>query len=213
MFRKWIFAAVAVSVALIWVVSSVLAAPESDRQWEIFKGTISQISGDFLTLTIKNESDETFLITQSTKVKIPSLKGAAFSDLEIGWQAVIKAIRGVDGSLTAVTILVIPGKPTLLHRVGTVTEYLPGASITIQDKSGELFTFLLTPETKILPPPRADELSIGSLVTIICPRDVGAGELTAKGIVIHPEGIGLGIMEESEETEVPAPIVTDVPPR
>ena len=82
--------------------------------------------------------------------------------------------------------MVIPGKPTKIHRVGVVIAYTPGVSITIQDKNGNEFTFTLTGETKLLPAERAEELAVGSRVTIIAPRDPASGGVTVKGIVIHP---------------------------
>jgi hypothetical protein len=82
-----------------------------------------------------------------------------------------------------------PGKPALVHRVGTVVAYLAGESITIQDRSGNQFTFILTAGTKILPNSRVASLGVGSYVTIIAPRKPhsGSAAFTATGIVIHPQ--------------------------
>jgi hypothetical protein len=82
--------------------------------------------------------------------------------------------------------MVIPGKPNKVHRVGIVTEYTEGSSITIQDKDGNTFTFAITSETKLLPAERAETLEVGSRVTIIAPRDPASGGVKVKGIVIHP---------------------------
>ena len=81
----------------------------------------------------------------------------------------------------------MPGKPTKIHRVGTVTAYSAGTSITIQDKDGNLFTFALTADTKILPPDTTRTLGDGARVTIISRRDPSGGPLTAQGIVVHPD--------------------------
>jgi hypothetical protein len=40
---------------------------------------------------------------------------------------------------------------------------------------------------KILPPPRANLLKVGSFVTIIAPASLGDGKQTAVGIVVHPQ--------------------------
>jgi hypothetical protein len=81
-----------------------------------------------------------------------------------------------------------PGKPIHFHRVGTVVAYLAGQSITIQDRQGNQFTFLLTASTKYLPKSRAASLGVGSYVTIIAPRKPHSGDTapTALGVVIHP---------------------------
>ena len=54
------------------------------------------------------------------------------------------------------------------------------------------YTFQLTADTKILPAERADQLAVGSLVTLIAPRDPSSEIPIAKGIVIHPAGSGSG---------------------
>jgi hypothetical protein len=71
--------------------------------------------------------------------------------------------------------------------VGVVTAYTAGQSITIQAKDGASYTFALNAEIKLLPPERADKLTIGSRVTIIAPRDPASGGVTVLGIVIHPD--------------------------
>lgn len=83
-------------------------------------------------------------------------------------------------------IIAIPGKPTIVHRVGTVTEYTPGISITILAVDGNTYPFTFTADTRILPADRAVELAVGSRVTVIAPRDPGALSWTATGIVVHP---------------------------
>jgi hypothetical protein len=115
----------------------------------------------------------------------------------------VQVLQG-DASLTALYIHVVPGKPEPVHRVGTVTAYTPGASITVLDKKGGSSTFVLTPDTKILPEDRASELGVGSLVTIISRRDPTGGPLTAQGIVVHPpKGTEEPEGTEEHETEQP----------
>jgi hypothetical protein len=152
-----------------------------------YKGTISSVDAASLTLTLEDGSFVTFGLTVETSIKIPTLgRSATVADLYPGAKASVHALQDETGWLTALKVLVIPGKPILAHRVGVVTDYQPGVSITIQAKDGNLYTFLLTAETKILPADRADQLVVGARVTIIAPRDVAGGTLTASGIVIHP---------------------------
>jgi hypothetical protein len=72
------------------------------------------------------------------------------------------------------------------HQVGVVTEYTPGASISILDNHGETQTFALSDQTKILPQEWAGELVLGSKVTIVARRDPTGGAATANAIVVHP---------------------------
>jgi len=45
---------------------------------------------------------------------------------------------------TAVKVQVVPGKPARIHRVGVVTAYTAGESITILAKDGNEYTFELS---------------------------------------------------------------------
>ena len=167
---------------------------------ENYTGMIGAVDTGSLTLTLKDGSSLVFTLTDQTEVRIPTLgHSATTADLKVGQQVTIRTTGDDSQGLVAAMILVIPGKPEKIHRVGIVTDYQPGVSITIQDKDGETFTFLITPDTKILPPDRASELVVGVYVTIITPRDVTGGPLTAAGIVIHPKA------------KTPTPTITDTP--
>ena len=151
-----------------------------------YKGTISAVDASSLTITLRNGTSLTFILTADTSIKIPTIgKSATAADLAIGMQVNINAVENAGG-LTARSVHVVPGKPILIQRVGTVTDYQPGISITIQAQDGHNYTFLLTAKTKILPIERADQLAAGVRVTIIAPRDVAGGKLIATGIVVHP---------------------------
>ena len=102
------------------------------------------------------------------------------------------AFTDQDGNLMARSVMAIPGQPIRVHRVGWVTEYLEGTSITIQASDGQLYTFSLTDTTKILPPGQESALVVGARVTIIAPRDPSGLGWTAIGIVVHPSGSGEG---------------------
>jgi hypothetical protein len=177
-----------------------------------FTGTISAVDPSSLTLTLGDGSPVTFILTADTRIKIPTLGGSATAaDLRVGERVIVRATLQADQSLVASMILLIPGKPVIVHRVGTVTDYQPGVSITIQDRDGALFTFLLTPETKLLPAERASLLAVGVRVTIIAPRDVAYGTLTARGIVIHPAGSGGTGTPAASLTPSETPTPTETP--
>lgn len=153
---------------------------------EHFKGTVAAVDSASLTLTLKDGSSVTIGLTSNTRIKFAGKKDSAPTSIEVGMTVSVQAIRDENNNLIARKVMAIPGKPSKIHRVGIVTEYTPGASITIQDKDGNTFTFTLTSETKLLPAERAGELAVGSRVTIIAPRDPATGGVTVKGIVIHP---------------------------
>lgn len=164
---------------------------------EHFKGTITLVDAASMTLTLKDGSTVSMAIAPATTVKAKRAgRPTGTETLQPGMQVNVQAVRGEDGSLTALRIQAIPGKPSKIHRVGTVTDYQPGVSITVADKDGQATSFALTADTKILPQERADQLAVGSRVTIINPRDPQGGTVAAQGIVIHPDGTGDG-----QETE------------
>lgn len=153
-----------------------------------YRGTIASADAASLTLTLADGSSVTFSLTADTRIRIPTLgqTAAAAPALIPGAKAGVHAAQDETGALTALAVLVIPGKPVRAHRVGTVTDYQPGASLTIQATDGNTYTFLLTTATEILPADRANQLAAGARVTVIAPRDVTGGVLTAKGVIIHP---------------------------
>jgi len=153
---------------------------------EHFKGTVAAANSASVTLTLRDGSSVTIDLTPDTRLKFPGPKDSAPTSVQPGMTVNVQAIRGENGQLFARMMLVIPGKPSKIHRVGIVTEYAPGTSITIRDKDGNTYKFAIVGEIKLLPPGRASELTIGSRVTIIAPRDPASGGVVVKGIVVHP---------------------------
>ena len=163
------------------------AGPEDPKgKHENFKGVIIEMGETNLTLELKDGTSVTIALTADTVYKMRGNKEGDAADLQTGMRAVVQAVRTDEDTLTARRVRIIPDKPERVHRVGIVTEYLPGESITIQAKDGQFYTFLLTAETKILPKARVNLLGSGVPVTIIAPRDPGEQTLTASGIVVHP---------------------------
>jgi len=167
---------------------------------ENYKGTITAVDAASLTLMLKEGNSVTIGLLPETRINVPGLKEATTKDLLAGQTAMVQAIRDQKSNLMARAVVVIPGKPTRVHRAGWVTAYEPGASITILSYDGNTYTFLLTPDIKILPAERAGLLVVGARVTIIAPRETANTTLTAKGIVVHPEGSGAGSYPEATAT-------------
>ncbi len=154
-----------------------------------FRGTIAAVDSSSLTLTLRDGSSVSLILTADTRIKIPGKPGSG-TTLQVGMQAMAQAIADQNGNLTARAVMAIPGKPIRVHRVGTITAYSAGSSITITASDGNSYTFTLTGDTKILPTERAGELAVGSRVTIVAPRDPSSLGSTASGIVVHPAGSG-----------------------
>ena len=173
-----------------------------------YKGVVDSVTSDSLKLKLSSGETLTFAITEQTIIKVPTRRGATLANLNLGVNVLVQATQADDGKLTAVQIHIIPGKPAKVHRVGTVTAYTPGVSITVQGKDGGAATFVITTTTKILPAEHASELAVGSVVTIISPRDVTGGPLTALGIVLHVEEDDAEGATEPTQTPTPTPTKT-----
>lgn len=172
---------------------------------ETFRGKVLSVDVGGFTLSLADGTTAAFVVDATTVFKIPGVKNASLANVNVGVQAAVSAVKDPTTLvLTAKSVHIIPGKPVHVHRVGRVTAYTAGVSITIEAK-GELFTFLLTPETKILPKDRALLLKVGSWVTIISRRDVTGGALTAQGVVVHPDKFAV------TETPTETPVVTETP--
>ena len=172
-----------------------------------FMGEIVSVDASTLVISLKDDSLVTLVVTEATIVKIPGKKtdtSDTAAGLLVGMKVTVKAtvVPGVDITTTTITaqrISVVPGKPTKSSHVGIVSALVPGVSIEITTKKGEIYTFLLTENTKYLPAERVAELAVGSVVTIISPRDVTGQPAVAAGVVIHPAGTELP--ETETETE------------
>jgi uncharacterized protein DUF5666 len=152
---------------------------------QILRGTLTAVDPSSLTMTLGDGSSVTVGLTPDTKIHVPGPQ-AAGDTLLVGMQAMVMAFTDQNNALVARMVVAIPGQPVRVHRVGTVTAYSAGASITIKATDGNTYTFGLTADTKILLEDQAGNLAVGSLVTIIAPRVPSSLDWTAKGIVVHP---------------------------
>ncbi len=166
-----------------------------------FKGIIDSIAEDGKSMVLKlaDGTTVTILLSSNPKIKIPGngKKTNGVTTLQAGMNVVVQATLDSSNNLVARQVHLIPGKPTRLHRVGTVTE-LTDTSITVQGRDGGTTKFTRDATTKILPKDRQDLLVKGATVTVISPRTF-TGEPFARGIVVHPEGTG----QENQDQESP----------
>lgn len=148
-------------------------------------GTISSKGTLTFTVTTKQGANVVVTVNAETRFHVPTKRNATFADIHVGDRVAVSGTPTTSG-LTAKQVSVAPGKPTIQHRVGTVTSYSPGVSITIIDKQGGKETFLLTPQTKISNP-KGTGVSVGDRVTVISRRDPSTTTFTATAIVVHPK--------------------------
>ncbi len=152
---------------------------------QIFRGTLSAVDATSITITLEDGSSQQIGLTSATKIKVPGPQSAG-DTLLVGMRVMAMAYTDpATNQLVARMVHAIPGQPVRVHRVGKVTAYTEGSSITIQATDGNSYTFTLTADTKIINEGQAAPLGVGSLVTIIAPRVPSSLGWAAKGIVVH----------------------------
>lgn len=156
--------------------------PKHNNRHGIF-GTVTKIKSPTFTVQTK-QGDVIVTVTSSTKFHLPRKANASFTDLAVGDRVAVNGTPSVSG-LTAKRVAIVPGKPTIRHRVGTVTAYTADVSITIQDVQGGTETFVVTKQTIIKP--KGTGVALGDRVTIVSRRDPSTDAFTATGIVVHSE--------------------------
>ncbi len=177
-------------------------------QRQVFQGTVEAVGTNSLGLKLTSGDVVTFVVSDTVKINILGVNAhAMLSDVTVGSRALVLAQPVANGSPIAFLINVFPAKPERIQRVGIVTAFTPGVSITIQGPSGIKgvddmtstqnisTTFIIISSTVILPADRASQLKVGTRVTIIAPNAAAqGGQMVAQGIVIHPAN-------ETDETE------------
>ncbi len=212
--------------SLLFATANVFAGAQPGKG-STFKGTVAAIGNGSLTLSQANGNAITFVVNGDTKVKAPGLgSNATLADVKTGAQATVQAVeteteeegeekegkeeKEEKETWTALYIHVAPGKPEKIHRVGMVTEYVAGMRIAILTKDGKAHTFAITPDSKITPPRRANQLGAGARVAIIASRDATRTEWTARSIVIYSKANPTGTA--SATSMPPTATNTQLPP-
>ncbi len=148
-------------------------------------GTITSTGVDTFTVSTKQGDVVVVTVSANTKIHIPTKRNATFADLSVGDHVAVSGTPTASG-LAARQIAVAPGKPTIQHRVGKVTAYTAGNSITLQDAQGGSESFTLTAQTMIRNP-KGTGVAVGDRVTVVSRRDPSTDLFTASAIVVHPQ--------------------------
>lgn len=155
-----------------------------------FAGTIKEkltlsgytVGSTAFTLTTRHQGIVTIFVNSETKYQVPGVKNATLDNFKAGDEVAVLA-ADVNGTWVALHVHLIPAKPVHVHRVGTVTDYQPGKSITLKDKKGETSTFVVTSETKIKFKRGATGVKVGDRVMVSARRDPSTDKFTAKEIL------------------------------
>jgi len=153
-------------------------------------GTVKSKASDKSSFTLEtkrgyaddNSNDLVIAVNGDTKYKVPGKKNAGLDDIPVDARVAVLVVKNGD-TLTAQSIHLIPGKPARIHRVGEVTAYDAGNSITVKNKKGDTSTFTLDNKTKIMPEGKTP--AVGDTVTVVARRIPSATTWTAQAIVIH----------------------------
>ncbi len=186
---------------------------------KVFQGTVEAVGSNSLQLKLGSGDVDTFVVSDTVKINIVGVNAnAKLSDVSVGSRALVQAQSGADNSLVAIRIFVFPApKPEKIQRVGIVTAFTPGVSITIRGPSGVgdenedehvmtgtqtlETTFTVTTATVILPAGRASQLAVGSRVTIVAPNAAAqGGQMVAQIIIVHPAK-GADVDKRNEDSD------------
>ncbi|MGE5265056.1 MAG: DUF5666 domain-containing protein [Acidobacteriota bacterium] len=146
-------------------------------------GTVTGKSGSTFTVSTK-QGAVVVTVTPSTRIHLPGKRNATLADIAIGDRVAVNGTPTKDG-LTAKQVAVAPGKPTVQHRVGKVTAYTAGSSITIETVQGKSETFAVNGQT-VIRNPKGSGVAVGDRVTIVARRVPATDTFTARAIVVHP---------------------------
>jgi hypothetical protein len=169
------------------MVASKLSVSRPLAKHHSFVGTIKSKAADSFVVTTK-KGDVTIKVNSDTKYKVPGVKDATFANFKVTDKVAVLAVEVTTGSVVdnlALHVNLIPGKPTHVHRVGTIEAYQANTSITLKDKKGESSTFIITSDTKISFKKGATEPpKVGDRATVIARRDPATDQFTAKAILV-----------------------------
>lgn len=170
------------------------------------KGIVMNVSAESMLLLKNDGSTVTLIFTPQSTVKIPTnSKNSTIADLQINMRVTVHAYMDLDTGIIYVrSINVIPGEPAKYNRVGNVTDYQPGISITIADETGLTQTFVLTADTQIILQDPTLTLGIGSQVTIVTALHDNAETPIAAAIVVS---VPVEATAEPTEAQTEAPTV------
>ncbi len=166
-----------------------IAATHPAARHHGFTGTIKQkISSTGFVLTTKQQGEVTISVNGETKYKVPALEDAGLDNFKVGDSVAVLAVD-IKGNWVALHMHLIPGKPSHVHRVGTIEAYQAASagtagSITLKDKDRVTYTFAVTSETEIKFKRGATEVKLGEKAIVVARRDPSTDKFTAKEIMV-----------------------------
>ncbi len=164
----------------------------SPKDGEVASTREIQVSGKASPEAIVTVNDDIVIVKSDATFKSTVPLSADLNLIEVlasnesGSEAAVElSVTDQGGNLRARAVMVVPIEPVRAHRVGTVTAYEPGKSISILAPDGAAYAFILAATTKMLPEQLVGSLDVGSLVTVIAPTEAATLGRTAIGVVVH----------------------------
>jgi hypothetical protein len=168
------------------MIASKISVSQPLEKYHSFVGIIESKADSSFVVTTK-KGDVNITVNSETKYKVPGVENATLDYFNAGDKVAILAVEVTTGSVVenlALHVNLIPGKPIYIQRVGIIESYEAGANITLQDKKGEISTFIVTGDTKIIFKKGATEVKVGERATVIARRDPATDQFTATAIVV-----------------------------
>jgi hypothetical protein len=152
-----------------------------------YVGILINWSEGGFTVTPKKGDAVDIVVNDQTKYKVPGVKDATINNFKDDDKVAVLAVES-DEVITALHVVLIPGKPVFVQRVGTIKDYVEDEYITLDGKKGES-TFTVTADTKFiskngaLVPP---EDIVGQRAVVIAQRVPSEDTFTARTILVFP---------------------------
>ena len=160
-----------------------------------FVGTLANItvnSPNIIKIDTKKQLGVPVVVNTETKLHVPGLKTATLANFKVGDRVAVLAAEITPGTYTALHVNLIPGKPVSVQRVGTVSAYVAGTSITVTGKKGDISTFTINGDTTTVLKRGATGVTIGEKVTVTARRDPATDNYVAKTILAFGSKNGNG---------------------
>lgn len=164
------------------LIASKIEVKQALEKRHSFEGAIKSMVGTSLVVTTK-KGEEAFQVGSATQYKVPGVKTAILSNFSVGYKVSVSTAEVTVGSTVvqmAQRMTLIPAKPLKVSHTGTVTAYTANASITIQDKKGNSYTFIVNSNTKISLKKGIMGIVVGDRVSISAQRIPSDSQFTAR---------------------------------
>lgn len=168
------------------IASRITASPPLSKH-HAYEGTIKSKGTDSFVLTNGKKPDVPITVNSQTKYHVPGVDNPTFADFSVGDKVAVLGVES-SGGIVALHVNLIPSKPLHIQRVGMIDAYTAGTSISLKDKKGDVSTFTITTDTKIVLKKGATAVTVGERATVVARRVPSSDTYTATAIVVFGSG-------------------------